>query len=132
MNCPPLHIAQKSHGHPKGAPKRDPKGAPKGDPKGNPKGDPKEDSKGDLRHGSFLCSRFLQEKSKVQIRETLARFLGLSKGVSVEAHWKNITHGTEMFALGGHAYIPKGGNKGGRGATPTSISIFDFYETKTL
>ena len=46
--------------------------------------------------------------------------------------------GTEMFAQGGffmkqNAYVPESGNEGGRGATPnTSISIFDFYDMKTL
>ena len=47
------------------------------------------------------------------------------------------TLGTEMFALGGlfmkyNAYILEGGNKGGRGGTPTSISILGFYDMKTL
>ena len=37
-----------------------------------------------------------------------------------------------MFALAGlfmklYAYVSEGGNEGGRGATPTSISIFDSY-----
>ena len=31
-----------------------------------------------------------------------------------------------------NAYVPKGGNEGGREATPNSISIFDFYGIKTL
>ena len=30
------------------------------------------------------------------------------------------------------AYVPEGGNEGGRGATFTSISIFDSYDIKTL
>ena len=47
--------------------------------------------------------------------------------------------GTEIFALAGlfmnkNAYVPEGGNEGGRGATPTptSISIFDSYDMKTM
>ena len=31
-----------------------------------------------------------------------------------------------------NAYVLEGGNEGGRKATPTSISIFDFYGIKTL
>ena len=31
-----------------------------------------------------------------------------------------------------NAYVPEGGNERGRGATPTSISIFDSYDIKTL
>ena len=31
-----------------------------------------------------------------------------------------------------NAYIPEGGNEGGKEATPTSFSIFDFYGTKAL
>ena len=31
-----------------------------------------------------------------------------------------------------NAYVAEGRNKGGREATPTSISIFDFYDIKTL
>ena len=31
-----------------------------------------------------------------------------------------------------YAYVQEGGNEGGRGATPTSISIFDSYDMKTL
>ena len=31
-----------------------------------------------------------------------------------------------------NAYVPEGGNGEGRVATPTSISIFDFYDTKSL
>ena len=31
-----------------------------------------------------------------------------------------------------NAYVPVGGNEGGGGATPTSISIFDSYVMKTL
>ena len=31
-----------------------------------------------------------------------------------------------------NAYVPVGGNERGRGATPTSISIFDSYDIKTL
>ena len=30
------------------------------------------------------------------------------------------------------AYVPEGGIEGGREATPTSISIFDFYGIKTI
>ena len=42
-----------------------------------------------------------------------------------------------MFAQGGlfmkqNAYVPEGGNEGGRVATPTSISIFDSYDMKSL
>ena len=42
-----------------------------------------------------------------------------------------------MFAQGGlimeyNAYVPGGGNEIGRGATPTSISIFDSSDMKTL
>ena len=41
-----------------------------------------------------------------------------------------------MFAQCGlftesNAYVPGGGNEIGRGATPTSISIFDSYDIKT-
>ena len=37
-----------------------------------------------------------------------------------------------MFGVGGlfmekNVYVPEGGNEGGRDATPTSLSIFDFY-----
>ena len=31
-----------------------------------------------------------------------------------------------------NAYVPEGGNEEGRKATPTSISIFDFYGIKAL
>ena len=31
-----------------------------------------------------------------------------------------------------NVYVPEGWNEGGRGATPTSISIFDSYDIKTL
>ena len=31
-----------------------------------------------------------------------------------------------------NAYVLEGGNEGGREATPTSISIFDFYGIKAL
>ena len=31
-----------------------------------------------------------------------------------------------------NAYVPEGGNEGGRKATPTSTSIFDFYGIKAL
>ena len=31
-----------------------------------------------------------------------------------------------------NAYVPEGGNEGERKATPTSISIFDSYDMKTL
>ena len=31
-----------------------------------------------------------------------------------------------------NAYVPEDGNEGGRRATPTSISIFDFYDINTL
>ena len=31
-----------------------------------------------------------------------------------------------------NAFVPEGGNEGEREATPTSISIFDFYDIKTL
>ena len=31
-----------------------------------------------------------------------------------------------------NAYFLKGGNEGGRGTTPTSISIFDSFDMKTL
>jgi hypothetical protein len=31
-----------------------------------------------------------------------------------------------------NAYVREGGNEGGRKATPTSISIFDFYGIKAL
>ena len=31
-----------------------------------------------------------------------------------------------------NAYVPEGGNERGRKATPTSISIFDFYGIKAL
>ena len=31
-----------------------------------------------------------------------------------------------------NAYVPEGRNEGGRKATPTSISIFDFFDIKTL
>ena len=42
-----------------------------------------------------------------------------------------------MFCLGSlfmkqNAYVAEGGNEGGRGATSTSISIFDSYDIKTL
>ena len=42
-----------------------------------------------------------------------------------------------MFGMGGlfmkcNAYVPEGGNEGGRAATSTSISIFDFYDIKSL
>ena len=42
-----------------------------------------------------------------------------------------------MFAQGGlfmeeNAYVPEGGNEGERGATPTSIFIFDSCDMKTL
>ena len=42
-----------------------------------------------------------------------------------------------MFAQGGlfmewNAYVPEGGNEEERVATPTSISIFDSYDMKTL
>ena len=42
-----------------------------------------------------------------------------------------------MFCLGSlfmkqNAYIAEGGNEGGRVATPTSISIFDSYDMKSL
>ena len=47
------------------------------------------------------------------------------------------TLGLKMFAQGGlfmkeNAYVPEGGNGEGRVATPTSISIFDFYDMKSL
>ena len=49
----------------------------------------------------------------------------------------NYTLGLKMFAQGGlfmrlNAYIPEGGNEGGRGTTPTSILNFDYYDMKTL
>ena len=31
-----------------------------------------------------------------------------------------------------NAYVPEGGNEGGREATPTSFSMFDFYGIKAL
>ena len=31
-----------------------------------------------------------------------------------------------------NVYVPEGGNERGRDATPTSISIFDSYDMKTL
>ena len=42
-----------------------------------------------------------------------------------------------MFAQGGlfmeeNGYVPEGRNEEGRVATPTSISIFDSYDMKTL
>ena len=40
-----------------------------------------------------------------------------------------------MFGMGGlfMKYVPEGGNeRGRRGGTPTSISIFDSYDMKTL
>ena len=32
----------------------------------------------------------------------------------------------------GYTLVPEGGNEGGRVVTPTSISIFDSYDLKTL
>ena len=51
---------------------------------------------------------------------------------------ETLTLGTEMFDQGAclwskmPSYVPEGGNEGGRGATPTSISILDSFDMKIL
>ena len=40
--------------------------------------------------------------------------------------------GTGSLFMKENAYVPEGGNGEGRVATPTSISIFDFYDMKSL
>ena len=39
-----------------------------------------------------------------------------------------------MFGVGGlfMTYVPEGRNEGGRVATPTSFSMLDFYDMKSL
>ena len=56
---------------------------------------------------------------------------------SVVEYYLVRTLGLKMFAQGGlfmkkNAYVPEGVNGEGRGATPTSISIFDFYDMTSL
>ena len=47
------------------------------------------------------------------------------------------TLGLKMFGTGGlfmkyNAYVPEGGNEGGRIAIPTSITFFNYYDMKSL
>ena len=50
-------------------------------------------------------------------------------------YWVDFELGTETFALGfmkENAYFPERENEGGRATSPTSISIFGYYDMKTL